>query len=90
MRQITLFFDAKVLWRKSGAYIFKVRQEDNEWNYKWKKDTEGDNPKNKTFVCEIDYSKCQLIKSILQIITFLFLQKPLEEFAVQGYRQIKS
>ena len=31
--------------RKSGVYIFKVPQVDNEWNSKWRKGTEGGNPK---------------------------------------------
>lgn len=45
MKEITLFFTVRVLRRKSGVYIFKVPQRDNEWNYKWRKDTEEQNPK---------------------------------------------
>ena len=30
---------AQVLRRKSSVYIFKVPQGDDEWNYKWRKDT---------------------------------------------------
>ena len=62
MKEITLFFAVQVLRRKSGVFIFKVPQGDDEWNYKWRKDTEGENPKNRIFVCEIHYSKYQLIK----------------------------
>ena len=62
MKEITLFFPVQVLRRKSGVYIFKVPPGDDEWNYKWRKDTEGENPKNRIFVCEIHYSKYQLIK----------------------------
>ena len=38
MKEITLFFTVEVLRRKSGVYIFKVPQRDDEWNYKWRKD----------------------------------------------------
>ena len=46
MKQITLFFAVQVSERKSGVYIFKVPQGDNEWSSKRKKDTKGENPKN--------------------------------------------
>ena len=45
MKQITLFFDVQVLRRKSGVYILKVLQGDNESNSKRRKDTKGENPK---------------------------------------------
>ena len=32
MKQITLFFTTRVLGRKSGVYILKVTQGDDEWN----------------------------------------------------------
>ena len=32
MKQINLFFAAQVLRTKSGVYIFKVPQGDDEWN----------------------------------------------------------
>ena len=60
MKQITLFFTVQALRRKSGVYIFKVRQRDDEWNYKWGKDTEGENPKNNISACEIHYSNINL------------------------------
>ena len=34
--------------RKSCVYIFKVLQGEDEWNSKWKKDTEGENPEKIT------------------------------------------
>ena len=43
MKQITLFFAVHVLREKSGAYIFKVPQGHDEWNFKWRKDTKGGN-----------------------------------------------
>ena len=45
MKQINLFFAVQVLRRKSGVYFFIEPQGDDEWNSKWKKDTEGENPK---------------------------------------------
>ena len=48
--KITLFFAAQVLRRKSDVYIFKVPPGQDEWNYKRRKDTNGDNPKNNIFV----------------------------------------
>ena len=45
MKQITLFFSVQVLRRKSGIYILKVPQGDEEWNYKRRKDTDGENLK---------------------------------------------
>ena len=45
MKQITLFFAVQVLRRKSGVYILKVPQVDDEWNSKRRKDTKGQNPK---------------------------------------------
>ena len=33
--------------RKSGVYILKVSQKDNEQNCKWRKDNEGENPKKR-------------------------------------------
>ena len=64
MKQTTLLFAVQVPRRKSVVYIFKVPQRDDGWNYKWRKDPEGENPKNNIFVCEIHYSKYQVIKSI--------------------------
>ena len=45
MRKITFFFAVQVLRRKSGPYILKVSQEDEEWNSKRRKDTKGESPK---------------------------------------------
>ena len=45
MKQIPLFFAVQVLRRKFGVFIFKLPQGDDEWNSKWRKDTEGENPK---------------------------------------------
>ena len=84
MKQITLFFAFQVLTRKSGVYIFNVAQGDDEWNYNWRKDNEGENPKKNIFVCEIYYSKYQLIKSMFKIINSLFLQKSLEAYRNSG------
>ena len=84
MKQIVLLFVAQVLRRKFGIYIFKIPREDDDWNYKWRKDTEGENPKINTFVCEMHYSKYQLIKSMYKIITSLFLQKSLEAYCNSG------
>ena len=53
MKQITLFFAVQVLIKKSGNDFFKVPQEKNEWNYKWRKDIEAENPKNNISACEI-------------------------------------
>ena len=47
MKRITVFFNVQVLRRKSGVFIVKVPQGDNEWNCKWRKDTKGENPKKK-------------------------------------------
>ena len=44
MKLITSFYVVQVLRRKSGV-IFKVLQGDDDWNYKWRKDTEVENPK---------------------------------------------
>ena len=49
MKEITLFFAVQVLRRKSSVCIFKIPQGDDKWNYKWRKDTEGENPKNNIF-----------------------------------------
>ena len=49
MKEITLFFAVQVLRRKSSVYVFKIPQGDDKWNYKWRKDTEGENPKNNIF-----------------------------------------
>ena len=57
MKQITLCFDVQVLRKNSGVYIFKVSQENDEWNFEWRKNTEVENPKNNNFACEIHYSK---------------------------------
>ena len=35
--------------RKSCVYIFKVLQGEDEWNSKWKKDTEGENAEKITY-----------------------------------------
>ena len=53
MKEIALLSTVQVLRRKSGVYIFNVPQGDVEWNYKWRKGTEGENPKNNIFVCEL-------------------------------------
>ena len=45
MRTITFFFAVQVLRRKSGPYILKVPQGDEEWNSKRRKDTKGESPK---------------------------------------------
>ena len=45
MKQITLFLAVQVLRRKSGVYILKVPQGDDEWNSTQRKDTMGENPK---------------------------------------------
>ena len=74
-----LFFAVQILRRKSGVYILKVPQGDDEWNSKRRKETRGENPKNIS-VCEIHYSKYQLIKSMYKIITTLFLQKSHEAY----------
>ena len=74
-----LFFAVQILRRKSGVYILKAPQEDDEWNSKRRKHTRGENPKNIS-VCEIHYSKYQLIKSMYKIITTLFLQKSHEAY----------
>ena len=62
----------------AGVYIFKAPEGDDEWNYKWKKDIEGENLKNNIFVWEIHFSKYQLIKNMYKIITSLVLQKSLK------------
>ena len=80
MMQIVLFFAVQILKRKSDVYIFEVPQGDNGWNSKRRKDNESEDPKN-VFVCEIHYSKYQLIKSMYKIIASLFLQKSLNPFA---------
>ena len=78
MKQINLFFTVQVIRRKSGAYILKVPQRD----YTWRKDTEGENPKNHISVCEIHYSKYQLIKIMYEITNYII--------TVQGYSQTTS
>ena len=45
MKQITLFLAVQVLRRKSGVYILKVPQGDDEWNSKQRKNTKGESPK---------------------------------------------
>ena len=45
MKQITLLFAVQVLRRKSGVYILKVPQGDDEWNSKRRKGAKGENPK---------------------------------------------
>ena len=67
MKQITFFFSVQILRRKSGVYILKVPQGGDEWNSKWKKVTEEENPKK--ILREIHYCKYQLIKSMYRIIT---------------------
>ena len=62
----------KIIW--CLYFVPQVPQEADEWYYTQKKDTKGENPKNIS-VCEIHYSKYQLIKSMYKIITSLFLQK---------------
>ena len=79
MTQITLFFAAQLLRRNSDVCILKVSQGDDEWNFKRRKDTMGENP-NKISVCEIHCSKYQFIKSMYKIITSWFPQKPLEAY----------
>ena len=83
MKQITLFLAVQVLRRKSGVYILKVPQGDDEWNSKQRKDTKEENPKNIP-IYKIQYSKYQLVKSIYKIIISLFLQKSLEVYRNSG------
>ena len=45
MKQIYFIFRYSSSRRKSDVYIFKVSQGGDEWNCKWRKDTEGENPK---------------------------------------------
>ena len=45
MKQITLFFAAQVLRRKSGVCFLNVPQGDDKWYYTQRKDTKGENPK---------------------------------------------
>ena len=45
MKQITLFFAAQVLRRKSGVYILKVPQGGDESNSQQRKGTKAENPK---------------------------------------------
>ena len=52
---------------KSGVYIFKIPQGDDEWNSKWRNDTEGENHKKNIFVCAMHNSEYQLIKSMYKI-----------------------
>ena len=75
---------SKCSYSSSGAYIFKLPQGDNKWNYKWSKDTEGENTKNNILICEIHYSKYQLRKCMYKTISFLFLQKSLEAYHNSG------
>ena len=44
MKQITLLFAVQVLRRKSGVYILKVSQRNDEWNSKWREGTKRKNP----------------------------------------------
>ena len=44
MKQITLLFAVQVLRRKSGVYILKVPQRNDEWNSKWREGTKRKNP----------------------------------------------
>ena len=44
MKQFTLLVAVQVLRRKSGVYILKEAQGDDEWNSKRRKDTKGGNP----------------------------------------------
>ena len=59
-------------------------QGDDEWKYKWKKNTEVESPKNNIFVYEIHYSKYQVIKGIYKIIISIFQQKSLEAYHNSG------
>ena len=45
MKQITLFFTIQVLGRKSGVYILKVPQGDDEWNELQTEERQGENSK---------------------------------------------
>ena len=83
MKQITLFFAVWVLRRKSGVYILKVPQGDDQWNSKRRIDTKERILKNIS-VCEIHYSKYELMKSMYKIITSMFLQKSLEPYHNSG------
>ena len=84
MKQISLFFAVQILRRKSGVYILKIPQGDNEWNSKRRKDIKGENPKKISPVYEIHYSKHKLTKSMDEIITSLFLQKSFEAYLNSG------
>ena len=61
MKQITLFFAVQVLRRKYVIYILKVPQVDDEWGYKRRKDTKGENPKKypsiKYIILNINFQK---------------------------------
>ena len=74
------FFAVQVLRRKSGVYIFKVPRRDNESNYKWRKDNEGENPKNNIFVVKYIILKIDLQKKMCKKISSLFLQNSLEAY----------
>ena len=82
MKQISLFFSVQVLRRKSGVYILKIPQGDNEWNSKRRKDIKGENPKKN--ISSLCISKHKLTKSMDEIITSLFLQKLFEAYHNSG------
>ena len=66
--------------KKIRCYIFKAPQEDDEWNYKWRKDTDGENPK----IVSLSGKCIILIKGVYKIITPLFLQKSLDAYRNTG------
>ena len=83
MKQITLFFVVKVLRRKSVAYILKTLQGDVNGILNGEYTLRERILKNIS-VCEIHYSKHQLMKNIYKIITSLFLSKSLEAYHKSG------
>ena len=87
MNQSTLFFVVQFLRRKSGVYIFKAPQGDDEWKYKWRKDIEGENSENNISIYEIHFPKYQLIKRMYKMIKGCI--NHLKPIAIQGYRQTK-
>ena len=65
MKQITLFFVVQIIW---CLYFESNPQGDDERYSTHMNDTKGENSKNIS-VCEIHFSKHELIKSMYKIIT---------------------
>ena len=80
--QLTLFFADQILRRKSGVFILKAPNGDNGII------NGGKTPRERTLknisVCEIHYSKYQLMKNMYEIIISLFLQKSLKAYHSSG------